>query len=150
MSRATDGSYEDNKHVWKWGPFDRVDIFFGVYLYMRRWNLRLPGGFSIKLHMIALPDHGELHDHPWKFISVILRGGYEQETAEDSKLYRPGMPNIRLDPTKQHKVTPIIRPTWTIGFYWPKEREWGFWIPDDEGEHWIPHHEYDDLGRTHL
>lgn len=52
--------------------------------YLKRWSLFLPFGASIKLHHILRSDEDrDLHDHPWSFVSIILRGGYYEHT------YRP-------------------------------------------------------------
>lgn len=32
--------------------------------------------FAIKVHNILLSDHACQHDHPWAFLSIILKGGY--------------------------------------------------------------------------
>lgn len=39
--------------------------------------------FGAYLHHIDRPDPGfDLHDHPWPFVSIILRGGYTEEYAD--------------------------------------------------------------------
>ena len=44
--------------------------------YMRRWVIDLYF-FSIRLHhWMASDDQRHYHDHPWDFISLILKGGY--------------------------------------------------------------------------
>jgi hypothetical protein len=50
-------------------------------VYLDRWGIstRL---FGVYLHRMAAPDPGrDLHDHPWPFWSLILRGGYVEERA---------------------------------------------------------------------
>ena len=55
--------------------FERRDI--GAY--MRRWILTTPLG-TIRIHHITRPDADpELHDHPWNFVSLVLKGWYEEE-----------------------------------------------------------------------
>lgn len=49
--------------------------------YMRRWWLfpygSLPFGIAVRVHEILRSDQDRHpHDHPWPFITVILRGGY--------------------------------------------------------------------------
>lgn len=40
------------------------------------WFTKLTG-LSVRLHYICRPDNDRhFHDHPWNFVSVILRGGY--------------------------------------------------------------------------
>ena len=47
--------------------------------YLHRWVLQ-PGQAPVRqrsfLHNILAPDHPELHSHPWKFRTLVLRGGY--------------------------------------------------------------------------
>lgn len=51
--------------------------------YLVRWSLRLPFGWSIKLHQILRPDDDRcVHDHPWVMIRVILWGGYVEQIGE--------------------------------------------------------------------
>jgi hypothetical protein len=35
---------------------------------------------SIKLHYVIKDDIGEMHNHPWNYISIILWGGYKEQT----------------------------------------------------------------------
>ena len=45
--------------------------------YLVRWSLDAGRFGSVKLHHILRSDDDrDLHDHPWSFVSVILRGGY--------------------------------------------------------------------------
>lgn len=48
--------------------------------YLTRWGFRSKW-FSVYLHKLDAPDPGtDLHDHPWPFVSIILRGGYVEQT----------------------------------------------------------------------
>lgn len=52
--------------------------------YLIRWTILGFGidssWFSIKLHNILISDEECLHNHPWAFISIILKGGYREHT----------------------------------------------------------------------
>ena len=52
--------------------------------YLIRWTIIGFGvdssWFSIKLHNILISDEECLHNHPWTFISIILKGGYTEHT----------------------------------------------------------------------
>src|SRR5690606_17597095 len=38
---------------------------------------------GVLLHRIDGPDPGlDLHDHPWPFVSIVLRGGYTEEACD--------------------------------------------------------------------
>jgi len=99
--------------------------------------------FSIKLHKIILSDDYCLHDHPWKFCSFILKGGYYE--------YTPPIDQHKFDITQNYKGTHMIKkwygsfsflirpahwihrleipdnnPTWTFVITFKKTKEWGF------------------------
>jgi hypothetical protein len=48
----------------------------GIAYLIRVTLISIGKWFSIKLHNILQSDDACLHDHPWPFISIILRGGY--------------------------------------------------------------------------
>lgn len=52
--------------------------------YLIRWTIIGFGidssWFSIKVHNILISDEECLHNHPWTFISIILKGGYTEHT----------------------------------------------------------------------
>ncbi len=52
--------------------------------YLIRWTILGFGidssWFSIKLHNILISDEECLHNHPWAFISIILKGSYTEHT----------------------------------------------------------------------
>lgn len=48
-------------------------------VYMKRWILVGCPWFSIRVHKFLRSDNDVLHDHPWSFLTVILKGGYHEE-----------------------------------------------------------------------
>lgn len=52
--------------------------------YLIRWTIIGFGidssWFSIKVHNILISDEECLHNHPWAFLSIILKGGYREHT----------------------------------------------------------------------
>lgn len=66
----------------------RSDIYFNGSLYMRRWRAIHTRWFGIRVHHIVRSDDDrEMHDHPFSFVSVILKGGYVE--------HRPGCRCLR-------------------------------------------------------
>lgn len=61
--------------------------------YLIRWTILGFGidssWFSIKLHNILISDDECLHNHPWAFLSIILKGGYREHTQHLPWTYRP-------------------------------------------------------------
>jgi hypothetical protein len=49
--------------------------------YLIRWSFFDVFGYSLKLHIILRSDDDRtLHDHPWTFLSLMLKGGYWEHT----------------------------------------------------------------------
>ena len=113
----------------------------GVYL--RRWYIfRCPLG-GVMLHKIMREDlDRELHDHPWAFFSIVLRGGYVQEefanTRGDVRFRRIETANW-MPHGVAHRIAWLLRhPTWTLVFTGPKRSSWGFFTADG----WVPWREW--------
>lgn len=48
-------------------------------LYLVRYTLLWLPFLKIRLHHILLSDTECPHDHPWDFVSIILKGGYREQ-----------------------------------------------------------------------
>ena len=77
------------------------------YLFLKD-RKRFP--FNMFLHKFHKGDPGDVHDHPWPYATLILKGGYYECEG----------------------VTP-----WTLFMPGPHKREWGFlvdnkWIHNDQ------------------
>lgn len=66
-------------------------------IYLIRYSLFSCPWFAIKLHNIVRDDDICMHDHPWTYISIILKGGYvEQKVASEKEIdvnLKKGLPN---------------------------------------------------------
>lgn len=134
--------------------------------YMLRWFL-IPrnGWLNIYLHKFMRDDDDRaMHDHPWWFVSVMLRGCYREDRYVelrgngfvspyiDSSVRRWLSIAIRRA-TDRHRVTlrkdtsgrPV--PCWTLVVTGPRVREWGFWCPQGF-VHWKDFVASDDEGNT--
>lgn len=127
--------------------YDRVDdepYLERYYLFLKdRKNFP----FNIFLHKFLKSDPDDVHDHPWPYATIILKGGYWEwvpqfaggvKIGEYAKWRGPGhfrfcsaesFHRIELDPN----IT-----AWTLFFPGPQKREWGFW---SKGK-WVQHEEY--------
>jgi len=103
--------------------------------YLLRWFLipRNPW-FNIYLHKFMRDDDDRaLHDHPWWFVSIMVRGGYIEFRDEGFKVR--SAPSIAFRrATDRHRVRlfkdgEVNRPCWTIVITGAKKRTWGFWCP---------------------
>lgn len=95
--------------------------------YLIRWRFETPWG-SIRLHHWLGPDDPRhRHDHPWSFVTFVLKGGYtDLSPSGDQHLKAPAVQH--RDATHQHTVVPDEGGAWTVIVTGPKIREWGFWV----------------------
>ena len=115
------------------------------YLQRTMLDVRL---FSIRLHHFRGDDDDRaLHDHPWWFFTLILKGGYTDvsEDEERNPVYTP-MKRGRLYFRKaHHKHTVKVNPggVWTLCLMGPRTRDWGFWTETKGGKYrWFKANKY--------
>jgi hypothetical protein len=114
----------------------------GVH-YMWRWHIwkRHRGAGGLYLHYFLKGDNDDApHDHPWDFMTFILRGGYVDEVWGDQKprryqLCEPGKLYRRKAEHRHRVLLPQGRTAWTFVYLKPKRREWGFY-PNGKFTHW--------------
>ena len=120
------------------------------YLLWRSRPLWFP--FNIFLHQFLRSDPDDLHDHPWGFFTVILRGGYwEHVYADDDKqdtvrMWRaPGFFQS-VDPMHTHRIEldESAGPCWTLFIPYRRSREWGFYRSLGNGQEprWMDNEHY--------
>jgi hypothetical protein len=138
--------------------------------YLRRWFVQTPVG-TARIHLFMRSDDDRaLHDHPWSFTTLVLRGGYVDVTecppcegngrvggagtwpdcgacggsGERRERLRPGM--MRHRPAlHRHRVECIPGQTsLTLVVSGPKVRTWGFW----PGGRFVPWRKFIDLNGT--
>tara|TARA_B110001452_G_C15214162_1_gene421109 strand:- start:131 stop:517 length:387 start_codon:yes stop_codon:yes gene_type:complete len=96
-----------------WPNFDKAEPFMvRYYLLFRRRPKWFP--FNILLHKILKSDLGDLHDHYWSYITIILKGGY-WETNEKGTLWRgPGYIGFRKASDRHSLKIPEGKIVWTL------------------------------------
>jgi hypothetical protein len=115
--------------------FKKSIIGEGTPLLIRYVLFRLPA-FGVYLHKLCRSDYDRaLHDHPWPFVSIVLRRGYTEvhdQTVDGTKVHvfhKPG--SVLLRPAEwRHRVIVGARPAWTLVLVGRRQRRWGFWLPD--------------------
>lgn len=112
-------------------------LMWRYYIFPRSSESTFP--VRIRLHKLLSSDPGDEHDHPWSFVSLILRGGYLETIEGAPKWHRPGS-IVRHRAEDRHRLTLPPGGAWSLVFYGPKRRTWGFYTPDG----WIPWYEYPD------
>ena len=114
------------------------------YLFLRERD-RFP--FNVFLHKFLKSDPDDVHDHPWPYATLILKGGYWEWTPrfddqgnKITELVRwcgPG--SFRWASAEQYhriELDPDVT-CWTLFMPGVKQRDWGFlvrnqWIQWDE------------------
>lgn len=131
---------------------------------MYRWSIFKLGPLPrIYLHkFLRSDDDRALHDHPWRFVSIILRGGYIEQTETPEKRMLLQCRTSVLDwrspfwrrcvayrsATFRHRVIlPRVKevdvPCWTLFITGRIVREWGFWCKGERGKYFVPWAEFD-------
>lgn len=115
-------------------------------LYMERFWLRpyseQRDRWAVRVHHLVTEDlDRELHDHPWDFYSVVLRGGYIEarpfgtepdfgalDGGERCRLIERRAGSIAFRrATDRHRIVAVLPDTWTLFITGPKRQWWGFY-----------------------
>ena len=115
------------------------------YLFLRERN-RFP--FNIFLHKFLKSDPDDVHDHPWPYATLVLKGGYWEwiphfdtvgrKTGEYQVWRGPGHFRIsKANSFHRIELDPDIT-AWTLFMPGPKQRDWGFLVKNK----WIQWEQY--------
>lgn len=122
--------------------------------YLLRWWL-IPRNrlFNVYVHCFLRDDDDRaLHDHPWMWCSILLRGGYSEHTIDAGGIHQRRLriaPSIKVSlPSRAHRIElrrayGQPRPCWTLFITGPRVRNWGFHCPE---RGWVPWQEFTDPG----
>lgn len=105
------------------------DFVIGEGYLLRWWIVPRNRFCNVYLHRINRSDDDRaLHDHPWRNLSILLRGAYREVTPEGSRVRRAGAIVLRRA-TQLHRLEVVDGPVWTLFVTGPRVREWGFQCP---------------------
>ena len=122
----------------------KPDFLVGDYL--QRWYI-IPRNryFNIYLHKFIGDDEDRaLHDHPWRSLSIILKGKYiEHRQGHEPRVFkrwsviyraaeythRIELFNRRWGKNFNYAMMPYKKPVWTLFITGRKIRDWGFHCP---------------------
>lgn len=96
--------------------------------YLYRWIILNVGWLGVYVHRFVGDDWSrDLHDHPKRFISIGLSGGYTEETPAGKRKFVA--PWIRSFPAEHiHRLSLEDYPEcWTLIIVLRAVRSWGFW-----------------------
>tara|TARA_Y100001960_G_C14425601_1_gene705126 strand:- start:74 stop:499 length:426 start_codon:yes stop_codon:yes gene_type:complete len=96
-----------------WPDYDKAEPFMvRYYLLFRKRPKWFP--FNILVHQLLKSDLGDLHDHYWSYITIILKGGY-WETSEKGTFWRgPGYIGFRKSTDRHSLKIEEGKSTWTL------------------------------------
>jgi hypothetical protein len=99
--------------------------------YMRRWVFNFFDLFSVRLHNWFYGDDPRaFHDHPWDFVTIVLKGSYTDLNPEGKQEMDRWTVKFRK---AEHKHTVETKGCWTLLFCGPTKREWGFFARTKAG-----------------
>jgi hypothetical protein len=102
-------------------------------------------GIAARVHHILRSDLGrDPHDHPWPYLTVILKGGYFEQRFDDHGFlidtvwHGPGSVLFRRANSWHKLIVPEGETAWTLFITGKKSQTWGFNTPAGK----IPYHQY--------
>ena len=128
--------------------YDRVEnepYLERYYLFLKERE-RFP--FNVFLHKFLKSDPDDVHDHPWPYATLILKGGYYEwlpqfnskgEKVGELQVWR-GPGHFRISPANSfHRIEldPGIT-AWTLFMPGIKQRDWGFLVKNK----WVQWEQY--------
>ena len=78
--------------------------------------------FNILIHKLLKSDLGDLHDHYWTYINVILKGGYWETTKKGIFWRKPGYIGFRKYSNRHSIRIPEGKYAWTLLLVGPKRK----------------------------
>lgn len=111
--------------------------------YLTRFRFIQTPLFGVYLHQIHTRDwERHLHDHPWRFASLILSGGYREavarpygvELGEATLTWRRRGRMHRFPADGAHSIVHVRPNTRTLVFVGRRRGSWGFFVP---GRGWV-------------
>ena len=110
--------------------------------------------FNIFLHKFLKSDPDDLHDHPWPYFTLILKGGYWEhvhvfgpEYPNTTKKVWRGPGHFRFCSAKTYhriELEPGVT-AWTLFVPGPQQRDWGFMTMTSRNPikwNWVQHEQY--------
>jgi hypothetical protein len=94
--------------------------------YVTRWRIEFPFG-SVRVHHWSGPDDPRaFHDHPWWFVTFVVKGAYADVSPRGRDLVKA--PAVRFRKAEhRHTVQPFPGGAWTVLITGKPARAWGFW-----------------------
>ena len=104
--------------------------------------------FNVFIHKFIKSDPDDVHDHPWPYATLILKGGYNEWVPVfdhngkkiDEVCHWRGPGHFRISGANSyHRIELVEGVTpWTMFMPGPQRREWGFLV----NNRWIHNEKY--------
>lgn len=133
----------------RWALWEKMTIpCKGGIKYLFRIRIIQTPWFGIYLHDIFEPDDDRgPHNHPWSFLSFVLKGWYREYYIENPESKTGVEVNTwdrfsihRMDKNSAHRITECSEGLKTLIFTGPRTKGWGFYI-DGKFIPWQEYHE---------
>lgn len=108
-------------------------------LHFRRFLLFGTPWFSVYIHHIYKKDEDKhLHDHPWNYFSMVLKGSYNESSQDGVRLMKPGN-LVFASAERLHKIA-FLRTNKVVTLFitGKRKRDWGYKV----GDEWVDHKTY--------
>lgn len=132
-------------------PFVHLPGYMNRYWLLPYGNRKGALDFAARIHQILRSDDARaFHDHPWNYLTIVLRGGYTEVKpvfdksglfiGETRKWCGPG--SILWRPAKSwHRLElPTGKDAWTLFITGSWQQKWGFMV---EPRYKVRHEEYE-------
>jgi hypothetical protein len=106
------------------------------------------------IHKFLKSDPDDVHDHPWPYATLILKGGYNEWVPtfdKDGKkigevCHWRGPGHFRISSANSYHRIEMVEgvAAWTMFMPGPQRREWGFLVKDK----WIQNEQYFELRKS--
>lgn len=102
-------------------------------------------GIAIRIHNIKRSDDDRaFHDHPWWYVTLILRGGYIEVTpvyfdgiyCRTRTTWQPPGTVLFRSAKSWHRLEVVGTSAWTLFITGPKTNSWGFLVEPRHKIYW--------------
>ncbi|SHS18209.1 Uncharacterised protein [Mycobacteroides abscessus subsp. abscessus] len=123
--------------------------------YLRRWFLWPRNRFvNLYGHLFEHSDPPPIHNHPWPFLTIVVKGSYLEVTRTGVIERRAGSVAFRRSQHSHRIMLPTDAeghdiPCITVVLTGPRRRHWGFWCPGStktDEERFVPWEQFGSRG----
>lgn len=121
----------------KKNPYSNINDYMDRWWLMPRWLLTLDENgnlfpkpwllFGVRIHHIKREDERVLHDHPFDYRTIIMRGWYDEQDIFGQSHIRSAGQTIKARAQNFHRIATMpVNGVWTLFIIGKKINRWGF------------------------